>query len=100
MGWPEIRPRVLEAVFKFYKKIHPEVRRIHDNPGAPFLLPAPTAPEVVADLFCVSAIYLHDNDATVGISGGCTWDLEHLWGALLRDKKVLKVGGMDVATNC
>jgi hypothetical protein len=99
MGWPEMRPRVLEGVFKFYKKIHSEVRRIHDNPAAPFLLPAPTAPEVVADLFRVSAIYLHDTEGTVGISGGCTWDLEHLWGALLRNKKVVKVGGMDAATN-
>jgi hypothetical protein len=53
--WPEIRPHVLEAVFNFYKKIHPEVRRMHDNPGAPFVLPAPTAPEVVAGLAALSA---------------------------------------------
>jgi Domain of unknown function (DUF6985) len=55
------------------------------------------APEVVADLFRVSALYLHNNDATVGISGGCTWDLEHLWGALLRKNKVVEIGGVDVA---
>src|SRR4029078_4426851 len=83
MSWREIRPRVLDRVFHFYKKMHPEVRRVHDNPAALFLLPAPTAPEVVADLFRVSTIHLHDNDATVGISGGCPWDLENLWGGLI-----------------
>ena len=97
MDWPEIRPRLLQAVFKFYKKIHPEVRRIHDNPGAPFVLPAPTAPEAVADLFRVSSIYVHDDDASLGIAGDCTWDLEHLWGALLRKNEVIEFGGMDVA---
>lgn len=99
VDWPEVRPAVLRAVFKFYKKIHPEVRRIHDNPGSPFLLPEPTCLSVVADLFQVSAVYLHDDENSVGVAGGCTWDLEHLWGVLLRHKKVAEVGGMDVASN-
>jgi hypothetical protein len=98
--WPEIRPVVLKAVFKFYKKIHSTVRRMHDNPGAPFVLPEPTSPDVVADLFHVSAIYLQDDETTIGIGGSCTWDLEHFWGALIRKNKVVEVGGIDEAFNC
>jgi hypothetical protein len=100
MDWPEIRPRVLDATFTFYKKVQPEERRIHDNPGAPFVLPTPTSPEVVADLFRVSTIYLHDDDNTIGVAGPCTWNLEHLWGALLRKNNVVEIGGSDVAFNC
>jgi len=95
VDWPKIRPRVLKEVFNLYKKIQPEVRRIHDNPGAPFVLPEPATPEVVADLFRVSGIYLQHDETSIGIGGGCTWDLEHLWGVLLRDNNVVEVGGID-----
>jgi hypothetical protein len=96
--WPNIRPAVLESTFKFYKKIYPQAVRPHrHNPGTKFTMPEPTAPEVVADLFHVTSIHLHDKNDTIGITGGCTWDLEHVWGALLRKNKVVKVGGWDAA---
>jgi hypothetical protein len=100
MGWPRIRSAVLEAVFEYYKKVQPPARRIHNTAGSAFTLPAPTAPEVVADLFRVSVICLQDDEASIGIAGGCTWDLEHLWGVRIEHDKVVDVGGLDVASNC
>jgi hypothetical protein len=96
--WPEMRPGVLEAVFNFYKKVYPQaIHPFRDVPGKKFTLPEPTSAEVVADLFCVKSLYLHSNGETSGISGNCTWDMEHCWGALLRDGKVAEVGGIDEA---
>src|SRR5262249_12592284 len=37
--WPVIQPSVLKAVFEFYKKIQPTVRRIHNSPGSQYTLP-------------------------------------------------------------
>jgi hypothetical protein len=44
--------------------------------------------------FRINSLYLHNNGKT---SDGCTWDLEHCWGALLREGKVAEVGGIDEA---
>lgn len=95
--WPEIRPVVLRATYRFYTEIYPELAKIFgDSPGSQFTLPKPSSPEVVAHLFCITSVYLH-RDKGIGLAGHCTWDYEHGYGVLIKKKKVCKVGTADEA---
>ncbi|MBA4150884.1 MAG: hypothetical protein H0X66_22465 [Verrucomicrobia bacterium] len=90
--WPLIRPAVLQATFDHYKEIYPQIFEIFgDDDDYQFLMPKPTTPEAVADLFIITAIYLRD-DGCVGLGGHCTWDDEHGYGVLLKDNQVVTVG--------
>ena len=92
--WPALRPAVLDATFKYYKDFRPEVADFFGE-EAQYVLPEATGPEVVADLFRVSTIHLHPDDA-IGLGGYCTWDEEHGYGALVKSGAVT-VGQEDEA---
>jgi hypothetical protein len=91
-GWPEIRPAVLQATFKYYKKSYPEIAKfLRGSPGLEIILPRPSSPEAVADLFFITSIYLHGNGA-IGLGCHCTWDEEHGYGVLIKQNRVAAVG--------
>ena len=92
--WPALRPAVLNATLKYYKDFRPEVADFFGE-EAQYVLPEATAPEVVADLFRISTIHLHPDDA-IGLGGYCTWDEEHGYGALIKSGAVT-VGHEDEA---
>jgi hypothetical protein len=92
IDWPLIRPAVLQATFKHYKKIYPELMQIvGESDEYAFTMPKPTSPEVVADLFTITAIYLHQ-DGSIGLGGHCTWDEEHGYGVRIKNGKIVEVG--------
>ena len=92
--WPALRPAVLDATFKYYQDFRPEVADFFGD-EAQYVLPEATGPEVVADLFRITAIHLHPDDA-IGLGGPCTWDEEHGYGALIKSG-VVTVGQEDEA---
>ena len=95
--WPQTRPVVLQAIFKHYKKSYRGALTLFPgHKGLNFILPEPTSPDAVADLFYITSIYLH-RDGSTGLSGNCTWDEEHGWGLMLKSGKVTAVGQADVA---
>lgn len=87
--WQEIRPVVLEATFAYYSESHPELLQVFGEDE--LRMPKPDSPDIVADLFCISAVYLHE-DGSVGLGGPCTWDEEHGWGVRIRDRRVVAIG--------
>lgn len=90
--WPEVRPQVLKQAHACYKKLYPELKEIFgDMATFKFTMPKPTKPEVIEDIFSINVIYLRD-DGAVGISGSCTWDEEHGFGAVIRNGKVVTFG--------
>jgi hypothetical protein len=94
--WPEMRPAVLQATFGYYKEVYARWVQIHGNPtgGLKFTLPKPNTSEAVADLFCITTMYLHKN-GNIGLGGRCTWDEEHGCGLLIKNRKVVSVGHED-----
>src|SRR5262249_34822733 len=95
--WPMTRPVVLQATFKHYKENYRDSLTLFpDHKGLKFILPEPTSPDTIADLFYVTSIYLH-RDGSTSLSGNCTWDEEHGWGLMLKNAKVTAVGQADVA---
>ena len=95
--WPQTSPVVLQATFKYYKKNYRDALTLFPgHKGLNFILPEPTTPEAIAELFYVTSIYLH-HDGSIGLSGNCTWDEEHGWGLMLENGKVTDVGQADVA---
>jgi hypothetical protein len=96
-AWPGIRPQVLQATFKYYKDLYPQLAEMFgESPAIQFIMPKPTSPDVIADLFYISAIYLHE-DGKIGLGAQCTWDEEHGYGVLLKNNKVVSVGHEDEA---
>lgn len=94
-AWPEVRPQVLKQAYVCYKKLYPELKDIFgDMPTFKFTMPKPTKPEVVEDIFSISMIYLR-NDGAIGITGSCTWDEEHGFGAVIKKGKVVAFGHAD-----
>lgn len=90
--WPEVRSQVLKKAHTYYKKLYPELKDIFgDMPSFKFTMPEPTSPEAIEDLFSINVIYLRD-DGTIGISGSCTWDDEHGFGAVIKRGKVVTFG--------
>jgi hypothetical protein len=95
--WPQLRPAVLQATFRYYKKIYSESRTLFPNhQGVEFILPEPGSAEAVADLFYITSIHLR-LDGAIGLGCYCTWDEEHGYGLRLRNGKVTAVGQADEA---
>jgi len=90
--WPEIRPRVSQALYDYYVNWYPQLDRYND----PILHPAPGDPQLVEDRARITTIYLGKDDR-IGLSGACTWDDEHGLGILLENGQVIDCGYADVA---
>jgi hypothetical protein len=85
--WPKLRPGVLKETAKYYKKHYPDLLEfLGDDASTRIILPKPGSEQVV-DLFRVSTIYVRE-DGGIGISGHCTWDDEHGFGAVLKKGKI------------
>ncbi|NOS69454.1 MAG: hypothetical protein HOP33_05925 [Verrucomicrobia bacterium] len=94
-NWPDVRPQVLKQAHAYYKKLYPELKdTFGDMSTFNFTMPKPTKPEVVEDIFSISTIYLR-GDGAIGISGSCTWDEEHGFGAVIKDGKIVTFGHAD-----
>lgn len=95
--WPQTRSKVQEALFQYYREFYPQVRTTEGEfPGEEIMLPEPSGPEVIADLFKISTVFLR-TDGAIGLSGRCSWDDEHGFGILLREDKVVAAGYADEA---
>jgi len=95
VAWPEVRPQILKQAHAYYKKLYPELKEIFgDMTEFNFIMPKPTKPEVLEDIFSINMIYLRD-DGAIGISGSCTWDEEHGFGAVIKNGKVVTFGHAD-----
>lgn len=93
--WPTVRPQILKQAHAYYKKLYPELKEIFgDMTEFNFFMPKPTKPEVLEDIFSINMIYLRD-DGAIGISGSCTWDEEHGFGAVIKKGKVVAFGHAD-----
>ena len=90
--WPEIRPRVLQALCDYYENWYPQIEHFND----PILMPAPGAPDLLEDRARITTIYLHE-DGLIGLGGECTWEDEHALGVLLENGKVIDCGYASVA---
>ena len=96
-SWPDVRGKVLEAVFDFYKSYYDEAKEFFgDEPETKFVLPEPKSPTSIEDNFIVSTVYVRA-DGAIGLSGHCTWDEEHAWGVRLKDGEVTAAGQADEA---
>jgi hypothetical protein len=94
--WPELRPKFLEEIFALYKQLHPRAVEFYREDCREFTLPDPTSAKVVENLFKIHSIHLHVDDR-VGISGNCTWDHEHGFGAMIENGRFLEIGAADEA---
>ncbi|MEM6394356.1 MAG: hypothetical protein AAF797_16440 [Planctomycetota bacterium] len=88
-SWPAVRGRVLDAAFTYYRDHYEDIWAFwggedHDK----LTLPDPTDRSVVEDLFRIDAFYLREAPNNMGISGHCTWDDEHGFGAVIKDGEV------------
>jgi hypothetical protein len=91
-AWPTIRPLVLNATFRFYRKLYPKLVEIFGvDGGYELTIPKPMSADVVADLFLISSVYFHE-DGSIGLGGHCTWDDEHGYGVRINKGKITKVG--------
>lgn len=90
--WPEIRPRVSQALYDYYVDWHPQLEG-HDDP---ILMPDPGDPQLVEDRARITTIYLN-KDGSIGLTGDCTWEDEHGLGVLIKDGKVIDCGYAEVA---
>jgi len=94
--WPQLRSVVLKATFDHYRKDYAEFLTLFPgHKGLRFILPEPTSPEAIADLFYIETIHLHQ-DGSIGLSGNSTWEPEHGYGILLKSGKAKAVGEADV----
>jgi hypothetical protein len=91
-SWPKQRPSVLKAVFAAYRDQYDGIWDfMGGHPADKLILPDPTKPEVVEQLFRITDIQLDEDDAlTLGAS--CTWDDEHGLYIRIEDGKVVGVG--------
>lgn len=96
-NWPTFRTKILQAVFDPYQEGYEEVWDFmgggkHDK----MILPDPTSPEVVQDLFQIHSIHLGKDASKIGFEGSCTWDEEHGVGILI-DGDSCEAGSADLA---
>jgi hypothetical protein len=91
-SWPKLRPSVLKAVFAVYRDQYDGIWEFMGGlPADKFILPDPTKPAVLEQLFRITDIQLDEDDAlTLGAS--CTWDDEHGLCVRIEDGKVTGVG--------
>lgn len=93
--WPKARPEVLKAAHSYYKELYPELKDIFgDMASFNFTMPKPTKPAAIEDIFSINMLYVRD-DGTIGLSGSCTWDEEHGFGAVVKNGKVVAFGHAD-----
>lgn len=94
--WPRLRPDVKRAAFDYYAE---EQEHLLEDLGMfecdRLLMPDPSGPDVVEDLFCFDTIYLLDDE--IGLAGPCTWDEEHGFGIRIRDGDVVCCGQHSIA---
>jgi len=95
--WPNLRLEVLKAAHKYYRKLYPELKETYgDMTEFNFIMPKPTSPQSVEDIFSIQTIHLH-KDGEIGLSGSCTWDEEHGFGVRIKNGKVAAFGDYDGA---
>jgi hypothetical protein len=90
--WPKLRPKLLKQVFEVYEEARPEAVEMYGGTaGLDLVLPAPLSPEAITQLFRITTIELYET-GRIGLSGRCTWEEEHGFGALIEGDKILRVG--------
>lgn len=93
------------AVLKYYRKQYDELKAWHEQAKDPeyleAILPDVNVPEAMKRLIRLNSIDIHDNEdkgvSHIGYAFGCTWDIEHGLGVLMRKEKVIEVGQADTA---
>lgn len=94
-AWPKLRPKILRGAYEWYRLIYEDAKEYYeDNPRHELLVPEPTAPEVIGELFRIENIHLHKS-GRVGVTGSCTWDIDEGFGAMIEGGNVLVVGLTD-----
>ena len=94
-SWPQIRSEVHREAFAHYQAIFSQIEDNAQGAGGALTLPAPVSSGVVEDLFTITSLFLFA-DGRVGISGDCTWDEEHGFGAVIKDTRVLEFAQSDL----
>ena len=98
-NWNLVIPNLKKSVFEHYKQNYDQNLELwFDEPEADFIvMPEPNNEEVVTDLFNVGAVHLTLGSEYVGISGNCTWEEEHGFGAIIHKDQVFEVASADIA---
>lgn len=96
--WPSMRERVRTAVFEKYREHYEMFWAYSDQTeNDKLILPDPSVPAVVEELFRVISIHLSSDCDAIGLECDCTWDVEHALGVRIAGDKVVEVGGADCA---
>jgi hypothetical protein len=91
-AWPKLRPSVLKAVFNAYRDQFDGIWEFMGGHSADkIILPDPTKPAVLEELFRITDIQLDEENA-INLGATCTWDDEHGLCVRIEDGKVTGVG--------
>ncbi|GAA5495146.1 hypothetical protein Rhal01_01318 [Rubritalea halochordaticola] len=98
--WPAISAALRSEVFGYYKKHYTDFFE-HEHGHAPesgrILMPEPTEETIIDELFTIGTINIEKGSDCIGLSGGCTWESEHGFGALIEGTQVIAVGSADIS---
>ena len=93
-NWGRCRETVLDAAFAFYKEQYEDIWLTWGGEKEDkIVLPDPTERSVLKDLFRVDTFHLSGNQNVFSVSGPCTWDDEHGFGARIEKGRVTEFGG-------
>jgi hypothetical protein len=91
-SWPKLRPAVLKAVFEAYRDQYDGIWDfMGGHPADKIILPDPTEPAVIEQLFRITDIQLDEENA-INLGATCTWDDEHGLCVRIEDGQVAGVG--------